>query len=86
MPITNMAAGIAHTYTGLALEPDPWLQGALGELRTTLDVDVASVSGMQQRVWSNVLAKIEADEIAEVDRLPRVGPHADANWRHAGAA
>lgn len=68
MPTARMTTGIAHTYTGLALEPDPWLHGALGELRRTLDDDFASASGMQQRVWSKVLAKIEAEEIAEVDR------------------
>ena len=69
MPTATTTTGIAQTYTGLALDPEPWLQGALGELRRTVDDDFIAASGLQQRVWSRIVAEIEMDEIAGFERL-----------------
>ena len=69
MPTANMTAGIAHTYTGLALEPDLWILGALQELRRTVNDDVVAAPELQQRIWSRIITEIEADEIAGFKRL-----------------
>ena len=71
MLTASMTTEIAPRYTGLALEPDPWLQGALEELRRTVDDDFVAVSGLQRRVWSRIVTEVEADVVAGVDWLAR---------------
>ena len=66
MPTTT--TGITKTYTGFALDPDPWLQGALRELRRTVDDDFVAVPGFQQRIWSRIVTEIETDETAGFER------------------
>ncbi len=44
------------------LEPAPWLQGGLEDLRATLEAKCSDMPEFRDRVWARVVQHIEADE------------------------
>ena len=52
----------SHPDNVYELEPAPWSQGGLEDLRATLEAKCAVTPEFRDRVWTRVVQHIEADE------------------------